>query len=283
MMKKLITILIISSVLMGLLVPSFGDTEGNVENKVYEVEYLNALKIAQENNKDLKIIEDKIKLAERRLYIAKADADSAIGKHLISTNDRIENGKVRELYPAQKQWELDKLLQEKKDKIKEIQVGVTEKFVSIEQKQDAIENQKLSIKTLETEYSNQKKKVELGLETTMNLMSTENRVSEAKYNLSKVERQLSQLVMDLNRLMGVELDQNTVLGKNVVLSYTVKEYDLNELVKSLNENSLAVQNKAKTLEFAELELAIVNRESTIEIPKATVESLEDNIIIYKSN
>jgi len=98
--------------------------------------------------------------------------------------------------------------------------------------------------------------------------------------LAKLEREHSQLIMDLNRELGLDLTTNLVMGKKALLGSAFPEYDLDKLIKDLNENSFDVLSKQKNLEFNELELHITKREY-IQTPKGSVDTMEDNIVVYK--
>ena len=100
-----------------------------------------AIDSAIKNNTNIKLTDDKIKVAERRYNTAVAVGKTAATKYWGSDQQRIANVKEETLYPMQREDELNDLKWQKDDITKKLKLDVSKLYYQALDKQAAADGQ----------------------------------------------------------------------------------------------------------------------------------------------
>ena len=96
-----------------------------------------AIDTAISTNTSIKLLDDKIKLADKRYQTSLSDAKDAPTKHWSTDTQRIELVKEETLYPLQKESDVNELKWEKDNTAKQLQLEITKLYHQILLKQKA--------------------------------------------------------------------------------------------------------------------------------------------------
>lgn len=238
-MKKLLSlpfiiIFMIASVFPTIAIASDTDPDS-------ELELQQAISLALENSTSLKLYDEKIVIAERNYNKALSDSKNAVGKNWESSEERIALKKTEILVPLQKLNELDELKWQKQNEERNIKLNVMTKFFRLQQKENQIELQKKNIEQAISELEMQKVKVKNGLAAESTLLSMEISVDNAQTALSKLENERSAMIMELNAMIGYELDKNTQISKQEIPFEVFEIDDISELIMENCSNGYSIR------------------------------------------
>ncbi len=207
-----------------------------------------AIDVAVETSPSLKLFNEKIKLAERRLNMAVATSKVAPEKYWSTDAQHVSNKNEELLYPLQRQSELTELKWQKQNYEKKLRNDVVMLYYQILQVQKYIDNQKSVINRAMLEYDTMAKKVEAGLGTETILLSYEIAVNDAQTMLKTYERDLDNLYINFYERLGLAFDTTVTLVASVL-----PEEDLRiDSIDKLAEEVVAASHDVAKLETDKL-------------------------------
>jgi len=155
-MKKRIILIMVSILLLSMSF-SFGDTLKT------NLSYDEALTLAIENSNTLETIDSRILLAERELKSAVNKSDDVKTSGITSDSVLLENGKIKALYPSQKNRKLMDLKEERALVASDLEIEVLEGYNTVKNKKEALQFRKNDLITAEKEYEQMQVKYDLGM------------------------------------------------------------------------------------------------------------------------
>lgn len=270
MKNKIITLMMISVLLLSMSF-SFGDTLKT------DLSYDEALALALENSNTLETIDNKILLAERELKSAVNKSDDVKTSGITSDSQLLENGKIKALYPSQKNRKLMDLKEERELAASDLEIEVLEQFNTVKNKKEALQFRKNDLITAEKEYEQMKVKYDLGMIIKNELFEYEIAVKSIESEINTLERDYRKALIDMNRLIGYPINTSLTLQKKVDLSIEALSYDLDAIVEKAKENSKTVRDAYNDYLLKDLEREVINRYSRYEKPDS-YDDLKEEVI-----
>lgn len=243
MFKKQSSIIITVIVVLIMTSTVWAAQNGNVTISLDE-----AIKTAIENDQQLKLTDEKIKLAQRRYNSAVAIAKDAPDKYWSTDAQHVANKNEELLYPLQRETELNELKWQRKNLERKLRIEITKLYYQILQKQQSLNNQKSAISRTKAEYDSMKKKVEAGILTDSTLLSYELAMNEADLALKKIQTDLDDFNINFNDRLGVSLDTVVILKKTDLPTESVSVTSIDELAAEV----VAASHDIKKLEANKL-------------------------------
>lgn len=247
------------------------------ETKPKTINLKDAIKAAMENNINIKNLSDKINLAQRRYKYAcdvSQDAEKRYGK---TYDEHVESKKEEFLYPMQRKFELDELIWQKSEAERSLQLNVAKLYYQIHNKKEQISLQEQVIRSLNNEYSMKQKQVAAGIIAETSILPLELTLDEAEFKLSIYQNDLEILFMDMNKLIGYDIDQKLNLRPLDIPQTDLSDIDIDELAE------LAV-DQAHSVKKLEAEKAIKEKEywivATFSEKVSNADSIEEQILDY---
>jgi len=250
-MKRIVSLLLIGVILLSAAIPAFAeDTMG--------ITLENAIELAMENSITLKNYDANILIAEREFKSAENRSDNVETKGIVSDSQYLDNGKTKDLYPAQKQRILDDFKMNKENEIQNLKIEVTSTYYSLYNEMLSLETSKDSIAVQKEELVSKQKEFELGLVTKNTISDLENSIAQAELNLKKAEWSIEMGHMDLAKTLGVDLNTRFLLADKLDLSAVI-DYDVETLAIQAQTQGDAIQKAEKDLEMIVLEDKVIGR------------------------
>lgn len=253
-MKKFISLLLVTILLLSAVMPAFA------EDQTMVITIDKALELAKENSLVLNNHDNNILIAERNLKTALRKSDDVETKGIVDDNTLLENGKIKDLYPAQKQRILDDLLTDKEDAIRDIEIEVTSTYYSLYNETLSIESMKANLEVQKQELISKQKELELGLTTKNAVLDFENTIAQTELNIQKANWSIEMAQMNLAKLLGVNLNTRFFLVEKLDLS-TVVDIDVTALSEIAKTEGASIKKAEKDLEMLILEEKVMNRYS----------------------
>lgn len=235
-----------------------------------------AIDIALKNNSELKLAKENITAAERRYKDAIDEYTDIRGKEWSSLYSLIENAKKEFLYPMQREYDLNNAKWDMENKIKDIKLRVVKCYYGILLTQQRLELQKSEINRVKGDYENKRKQLTLGNISELDLLSGKITVDEAEVRLKQLESEEKLSIMDLNNLLGYDINSNTKLKKEKIpeLTYTIN--NLEEIKNNFISTAYSIKKLETEKRMADIERGILETYSRIE-PNTELEAVEDRI------
>lgn len=284
-MKKVTSLLIV--LVMVCLTATVVSGAGN---KPVKLTLESAVESAVKNDQSLKLLDEKIKLAERRYNMAVAVAKAAPEKYWATEAQHISNKNEELLYPIQREAELNDLKWQRSNLEKKLKTDVTVLYYQILQSQRYIENQNSIIAKSKEEYKAIQKKVQSGMLSESMLMSYEIAVKNSEITLKGYERDISNQKFSFNQKLGNALETEISLAEtrlpletvdidsieNLVAavikeSHDVKKLESNKLINKTKYDILVQYSYYRPDECETLEDSLLNIDYDIRDKKAAVE------------
>ena len=260
-MKRIISLLLLCVLLVSAVVPAFAED-------IMAITLEEAIELAKENSLVLKNFESNILIAERNLKSADYQSDIVNTNGVISDSEYLENGKTKELYPAQKQRILDDLLVEKEEAIKDIEIEVTSAYYSLYNELLSLETKKDNLDVQHQELESKQQELTLGLITQNTVFDLENNIAQMALSYQKSEWSIDMAQMDLAITLGVDLDTTFLLVEKLDLSVSL-EVDINTLSEQAILQGASVLKAEKDLEMKILEKKVVNKYTRYKSPEGS--------------
>ena len=237
-------------------------------------------------NSKLKLLDDKIKVQERRCKLAIQNRDAANTKFHLSEAELPNNKKESLLYPLQAQNQLDELKWERQNEVKSLKVQATKLFYQYIFKQQELDSQSTVIDKAQKEFDIAKKKVEVGNQNSLSLNQSENALSLSKQKLETLKVEKTGIQMKINSLLQRELTQALEVKAEPlnISEYTNK--DLDSVITKKKEAGHSVVKLQKAYEETKIEHYtegyVVGISSAREQLEYAMMELENNIKDEKS-
>lgn len=190
------------------------------KGEVNSIGFDDALGIALSQNRGLERLDSEISLARYRY-----DAEiSARGTYIKDSKKKI----------------LDDLIYQKAQLEQDINTNTARLYfgILIQQKRISLQSEKIS--SMNDEYSTKKREVELGKYTESTLMDIEIRISEENAALTSMENTCKSMIMDLNNLMGYDIDRKLVLKDETIPSEDISISSMDYLVSDVLSQSYQI-------------------------------------------
>ncbi|MBI9014183.1 MAG: TolC family protein [Clostridiales bacterium] len=258
-MKKIISLLLISVLLLSAVVPAFAEDTMTITLE-------EAIELAKKNSLVLKNFDSNILIAERNLKSAIYQADIVKTDGVISDSEYLENGKIKELYPAKQQRIVDDLLIEKEEAIKNIEIEVTNAYYSLYNEMLSLETQRDNLVVQQLELESKQQELSLGLITQNTVLDLENNIAQMELANDKAEWSIEMAQMDLAKTLGVDLNTKLILVEALDLSVSF-EYDIEFLAEQSKTQGASVLEAEKDLEMKIFEKNVVNKYTRYKSPE----------------
>lgn len=236
-----------------------------------------AVKTALENNSNIKNLNEKINLAQRRYKYASDQSLYAESKYGNTYEEHVESKKQQYLYPMQRKFELDELIWQKSEAERNLKVNVTKLYYQIYNKIEQITLQEKVIQSLNDEYSVKKKQAEAGIIAESALLTLEIRLDEEEFRLSSYKNDLQILIMDMNKLLGYDIDQKLNVKSIEIPQPDLPDIDIDELVEQAVSQAHSVKKLEAEKAIKEKEYWIV---STFSEKPSNADSIAEQLIDY---
>lgn len=273
-MKRIISFIILLTIVMSSILPVFAEVELVEESKM-ELTIQEAIDTAMENNYEILAFDRQLLIAER--YLKSAIRQSEVVKiETASDAQFLENGKTLLLYPAQRQRELDDLINDAEDLKQNLQIDITSTYMELKHSVSDLEVLEKGLETLKSEFVSKQREFELGLVTSNLIADLENAINQAELNIKKAKWENQLAHMELAKLIGVDLNTQFLLTDTQDYSADLSIYDIDALAASATEFGNGVLTAAKDIEMKELEKEVVRLYTRYKKPEGT-EDFDESI------
>lgn len=242
--------------------------------------YDEVLALAVKNSNALETIDERILLAERELKSAVNKSDDVETSGITSDSVLLENGKIKELYPSQKNEKLQELKEDKAQIFKDLEIEVLKYYNRIKNKMESIQFEKNDLVTANKEYDQMALKYDLGMITQNQLFQYEIAIQNIENNIRSLKREYQKDIIELNRMIGYPINTEINLGTPVDLEIEPLDYDMDSLLSKVKENSEEVREAYNAYVLKNLEKTVINRYSRFEKPDS-YDDLEETVIDKK--
>ncbi len=269
--KSILTWVMVFTLIMSIAVPT--SVSATVQSQK-EIDLEQAKKSADQNI-SIKLIDEQIKNAQARY-------DYAVRKAGVTNDDwptdeiRAEVKRLKELEPAQKRNAVEVLKLQRAEKLTSIKLDITNAYFTYLFTQEQQKNQAATIERLSKKLQIIKSQFRSGKINESVLTETEIAFEEAEQQKDSIDRELSNITMKLNSLLGRSLD-----AQLKVVSQNIPFYDLKIDLNKLTSDRIAASSKilqAKNNEAeAKIEYDIANFSSTQTVPEG-LEDAQDKLL-----
>ncbi|BEP30287.1 TolC family protein [Helicovermis profundi] len=282
MNKKIVSIVLMGMLILSMMSISFADNNvtpvlisANISKNV-EINFDKALEMAVKNSYSIATIDRKILIATRKLNSDISKADSTKLNSLGTDAAYLENGKIKDLYPAQDKRKLNDLKDDKKDLENALRQDVVAAYTDLDNKLNNLTTIKTNYNTSVTTYEQNKKKFDLGLITESDLKVFESTRDQNLLEVKKANLAIELSQMELARITGYDLSTKFTLSGVYKIDASVPSYDIESLSVKAKENSKNVVKAKNDLMLKELEKTTVDKYSRYEKPDS-YEDLENAV------
>lgn len=235
-----------------------------------------ALKNIEQNNFDIKLLDEKIKVYERQYKDAvdRANAYKGMSFDGEDRSDKIKHLKDKSLTPIRKLYDLNNLKHDREEKIKSLMIDVERQFTSVSMLQDNTQNIKAELDNLNKKISETELKIKKGLLTSTSLTPLKSQKIQLASQLSSFQRQLNEALLTLKKNLGIELSKEINLSP---LKLELKKFDDADVEKRISEaleNTYDFKNLTKDLELTKIEYEIVKDNSDLDANNQDLNQLE---------
>ncbi len=234
-----------------------------------------AQETASQNN-SVKLIDNQIANAQKRLDYARRKAQITDDSWNTDAK-RAEIKKIKELTPVEKENALAVLKLQKTEEIWSLKLDITKAYFEYLLTDEKMQSQINAISRLNKKLKVLKAQVTVGGETQSAVEETEIAVKTAEQQKELIERDLSNLVIDLNSLLGRPLSSKISLVKQEIPFYEIDRIETKEILNNRIAQSSSILGALNNWNEAKIEYAIVNFSSTQMIPDG-LEDAEDKVL-----
>lgn len=199
------------------------------------------LKEVSNNNPELKLLDRQIQVQEKRYKIATQKADQERVKFGIPDAELAQNKMYVLLYPLQAKNQLDELKWQKENKVMSLKADASKLYYQYIFKQHEVEAQAKAVERAKAELKIAKEKINLGKLNSLSLLQSENAVDLSSQKLTKLNTELTSIVMRINSILNYDLDQKLQISSETIKIDEYKVNDLETLIvkRKLESNSIA--------------------------------------------
>lgn len=228
------------------------------------------------NNNSVKLIDNQIANAQKRLDYARRKAQITDDSWNTDTQ-RAEVKKVKELIPFQKKGALDLLHLQKNEKVWSLKLDITKAYFEYLFTEEKLQYQVNAISRLNKKLVILKAQVATGGESKSVVEETEVALKTAEQQKDLIERDLSNLALDLNSLLGRPLSTRINIVEQDVPFYEVEKIDTKKILNYRVTQSSSILKAVNDWNEAKIEYSIVNFSTTQMIPDG-LEEAEDKLL-----
>lgn len=280
MIKKTITKM--AMLLAILMIFQYSSVFASETNSIVEFNLQTAIDTALTTSNNLKLYDEKIKNATdichryNDLAIVSSNAAALTLEQLQFTNDLyfIEKKKTEELYPKQKENDLNNLKYQKQNEIVDIRLNVTENYFKLLFLEKQISYQNALITRLNADLKVKKNDLKLGRSVASAVTKIELDIKKANNELVQLNRESNKSKMSLNSLLGRKITDEIQIKDMDVPDIDYASIDIKAVIEDRQKNNNKIKDIKFNIEQAKLEAEIVedntNRENPVEL-----DSLED--------
>lgn len=211
---------------------------------------------ALDQNKELKLYDDKLKLLDRRIRTAEADADRYENNLGDSESERVENATRVFLTPLQKGNQKDQLLRDRADFLDSLRLGIEEAYINVYLASQRLGDAKSDLSYYEEQLDLKRKELEVGTVTETDVAQYQLKVDEAKISIASAGNTLENRLMTLNNLMGVKLDTYWNISAVETSAKKLEIKDFDPLIDTATSGKDTILTLEEQLEEKEVERSI---------------------------
>jgi hypothetical protein len=227
-------------------------------------------------NISVQLIDNQITNAQKRLDYAKRKAQ--ITDDSWNTDaQRAEVKKVKDLVPAQKKDALAVLQLQRNEKVSSLKLDITKAYYEYLFTGEKMQSQINAISRLNKKLEILKAQVTAGREVKSAVDETEVAIKTAEQQKDLIDRDLSNIAMDLNSLLGRPLSDKISPVKEDVPFYEVNKIDTKKILNERVAKSSSILKALNDWNEAKIEYDIANFSSTQIIPDG-LEDAEDKVL-----
>lgn len=252
-MKKTLSIVLV------LLILVIGQS---FANEVKTLTLDETYEILEENNTDLKLLDEKIELDELRLEKARISAKNNIyiGKYL-TDDEYMDKVLIRDYDVEEKKVIIEQRKRAKEDKLESLRSEVYAKYLDLNAKDMS---KKLLLKQLEQLKDDQRiveVKIEQGMDISLTLEKVKNEIAVKENQIKDIERAMQNTVYEFNQILGLPIETRIEMEENILLK-TINGDLMNDIstieIEPLIEEQASVINAKEDLELLELKKSLID-------------------------
>lgn len=216
-----------------------------------------AVTTALEQNSDLKLVKEKIKIAEKNLKTTLDNVDFYKKAEWSSGAQRQSNAKEAYLAPTQRENQLSGLNRDLASAKETLELKVLEEYYSIVKLKEDQKGKMGQLKVYAQELSNRQAEYKLGKVTALDVTKAETTVKEMTNTLSGLENDLIVAYLNLNSTMQENLDKSYTLTNELPKDQKFIVNDVTAAIKKDKTlNSTLLSSKERIVEL-EKEIEVV--------------------------
>lgn len=247
------------SIVMVLLILVIGQSFANeVKTLTLEETY----QLLEENNTDIKLLDQKIALDQLKIDKAKISSDNNIyiGKYL-TDDEYIEKVFIRDYDVKEKRVILEQRKREKEDTIESLKSDVYALYLDINAKDMSLKLLEKQLEQLKDDQRIVEAKLEQGLVVELTLDKVKNEIAVKENQIKDIERAIQNSVYELNQILGLPIETKVVAEENVLLKIINGELldniDLSDIDNLITEES-SIVNAQEDLELLEIKKELID-------------------------
>lgn len=237
-----------------------------------------AYEYIEENNQELKLMNDKINLYEKQYQEAVDRSNWAKGKSIGGDEEQnVTYRKEELLYPKQRLLELDAAKHEREEKLKELKAGVKKQYLEIGVFQEELANTQSELAALDKTIEHTQTQINSGSLPQSALKQYDAQRVQMLSRIETTQRQISLNFKGLERDLGVKLAGQTKLEPLAGELVLFDDGDIANEISKAWEDSYDYLSQQGQLELAEIECDIIRYNTYIDNNLNQLHQLEASV------
>ena len=237
-----------------------------------------AYEYIEENNQELKLMNDKINLYEKQYQEAVDRSNWAKGKSIGGDEEQnVTYRKEELLYPKQRLLELDAAKHEREEKLKELKAGVKKQYLEIGVFQEELANTQSELAALDKTIEHTQTQINSGSLPQSALKQYDAQRVQMLSRIETTQRQISLNLKGLERDLGVKLAGQTKLEPLAGELVLFDDGDIANEISKAWEDSYDYLSQQGQLELAEIECDIIRYNTYIDNNLNQLHQLEASV------
>jgi outer membrane protein TolC len=251
-LKILCIALVLMAVVPMVRLTASGETAGTYTLK-------QAIDSAMQNNAEIQLLDERIKLAEARYQEVMDDVGYAKNRKSNKPEQEVQYRKQELIDPMNAELQLYELGQQKKDLMLEVRLQVENIFYRYKLAQEQLASANNELKALNNRYANQKKLVETGRGVASSLDSLEIERLKLEQRLAQLESQREMLLVNLASETGQGRSRFVSLELRNVPETSYSVDNLEKLVSQVKEKHPSIKLAQKKVDITAKEYEITQQ------------------------
>lgn len=209
-----------------------------------------ALGMIEKQNSDLKLLDSKISIYDKQNQQAIARRD------MKSTVVDEDSNKERNLNFKRTQWNLDNIKHDRDNKLKDLQVDITNQYESILALEEQAQNLKNQQANLDTVIDNVNLQIKLGLQVPSALYDYNAQKAKLEAGQTAVQKSINSAMNMLKQDLGIDLNREVTLTSKLGEYAKFDDSDVDNRIAYAIENNYDIQKIKQDLEISQIEYDI---------------------------